>query len=100
MAYDYMGSGFSNFSGHAQNVYKSHTNPKSTDFDTVAPVEYYVGSGMEARKLNLGMPLYGRAFANTSGPGMRFDVAADGSWENGVWDYKVSDVERPLLPRK
>lgn len=90
MAYDYMGSGFSNFSGHAQNVRKSITNPRSTDFDTIAPVEYYLASGMPSQKLNLGMPLYGQSFANTSGPGMKFSPATDGSWENGTWDYKVS----------
>lgn len=90
MAYDYMGSGFSNYSGHAQNVYKSEKNPRSTDFDTVSPVDYYVGSGLPGSKLNLGMPLYGRSFANTSGPGTNFTPATDGSWENGVWDYKVS----------
>lgn len=92
MAYDYMGSGFSNFSGHGQNVYKSQTNPRSTDFDTITPVEYYLESGMSAEKLNLGMPLYGRSFANTSGPGMRYDPATDGSWENGTWDYKVRGI--------
>lgn len=97
MAYDYMGSGFSNFSGHAQNVYKSETNPRSTDFDTRTPVEYYLESGMPAGKLNLGMPLYGRSFANTSGLGMRFSPATNGSWENGIWDYKVS--LRPLRLR-
>lgn len=89
MAYDYMGSGFSNYSGHAQNVYFSKGNPKSTDFDTEGPVEYYLKSGLPAEKMNLGMPVYGRSFADTNGPGTKFGNTTDGSWEAGVWDYKV-----------
>ncbi|CZT20148.1 related to endochitinase class V precursor [Ramularia collo-cygni] len=90
MGYDYQGAAFSNFSGHAQNVYKSTLNPRSTDFNTEDPVEYYLGEGgLQPERLVLGMPLYGRSFANTTGPGEVFGNTTDGSWEAGIWDYKA-----------
>ncbi|RMZ85445.1 hypothetical protein DV737_g851, partial [Chaetothyriales sp. CBS 132003] len=91
MAYDYAGS-WSQKAGHQANLYLSHEHPAATVCSTTAAVEYYTGPHGCVRpgKIILGMPLYGRVFANTSGPGDAFQgVGGEGSWETGIWDFKV-----------
>lgn len=87
MAYDYAGS-WDKTSGHAQNLYKSRSNPASTPFNTYDVVQAYFSAGVTPSKLVLGMPIYGRAFTNTAGLGQPYNGNGKGSWEAGVYDWK------------
>ncbi|CAG8577505.1 9591_t:CDS:2 [Paraglomus occultum] len=80
MAYDFCGS-WSDVAGHQANLYAG-------DLNIDMAVRYYIEHGVHAHKIVIGMPLYGRAFRNTSGVGGRFNGVGEGTWEEGVHDYK------------
>ena len=87
MGYDYAGS-WDSVAGHQANLFPA-CDGKGTPFSTVQAVEHYLRNGVRPEKMVLGCPLYGRAFSSTSGPGKPFSGVGEGSFENGVWDWKV-----------
>lgn len=88
MAYDFAGS-WDRAAGHQANIFPSKQISTSTPFSADAAIRFYRDSHVPTDKIVLGIPLYGRAFQNTDGPGSAFSGVGEGSWENGVWDYKV-----------
>ncbi|CAD0017813.1 unnamed protein product, partial [Aureobasidium pullulans] len=92
MAYDFTGT-WSTHAGHQTNIAPCQQNPQSTPMSTEDAVRWYTEHcGIHPSKLVIGMPLYGRSFANTDGPGAPYSgVDSGASWEagSGIWDYKA-----------
>ncbi|KAF2427714.1 glycoside hydrolase family 18, chitinase [Tothia fuscella] len=88
MAYDYAGS-WDSCAGHQGNLFPDERHPDCTPFSTARAVKYYVDHGISPQKMVIGMPLYGRSFMSTEGPGKSYSGTGDGSWERGVWDFKA-----------
>lgn len=87
MAYDFAGS-WDQVAAHQANLYPSSDNPASTPFSAAGALEHYLKKGVARSKMVVGMPLYGRAFENTAGPGSPYQGVGQGTWEQGVYDYK------------
>jgi len=81
MAYDYAGS-WDSVAGHQANI-------RGGPISGAEAVKFYHGKGVPRHKLILGIPLYGRSFMNTEGPGKPFSGVGPGSWESGVYDYRA-----------
>ncbi|KAH7028014.1 family 18 glycosyl hydrolase [Microdochium trichocladiopsis] len=89
MAYDYAGGWDLAHTGHQANLYPNPLNPDATPFSTDRAVNDYLAAGVPARKIVMGIPLYGRAFEGTSGLGQPATGTGQGTWEAGVYDYKA-----------
>jgi chitinase len=85
--YDFAGS-WDSMAGHQANLFSSTSNPTSTPFSSSAAITYYASQGIAKSKIVLGMPIYGRAFEGTEGLGKPFSGVGQGTWENGVHDFK------------
>ncbi|PWZ02488.1 chitinase [Testicularia cyperi] len=88
MAYDFSGA-WSTVTGHQANLWNIKGKAPSTD----DAIRYYMGQGVPSHKLVLGIPLYGRGFENTDGPGQPFNGTGQGTWEAGNWDYKFLPIK-------
>ncbi|KXH67386.1 chitinase 1 [Colletotrichum salicis] len=94
MAFDFAGA-WENVTGHQSNVFRRKRNPQSTKASVERAFEEYVEEGgVSPAKINLGMPLYGRAFSNTKGLGKSYSRLPNGTLgQAGIYLYK--DLPRP-----
>ncbi|KAG0706141.1 glycoside hydrolase family 18 protein [Suillus ampliporus] len=81
MAYDFSGS-WDSIANHQANIYGGPISASQA-------ISWYNANGVPRHKMVLGIPLYGRSFMNTSGPGAPFSGIGQGSWEQGVYDYRA-----------
>lgn len=81
MAYDFSGS-WEKIANHQANIYGGPISASEA-------VDYYISKGVRKDKLILGVPLYGRSFMQTEGPGTSFTGVGPGSWEAGTYDYRA-----------
>ncbi|KAJ7594144.1 glycoside hydrolase family 18 protein [Mycena floridula] len=84
MAYDFAGS-WDTVANHQANLY----GKDPADLSVSKAVNHYMEHGVAPHKIVLGIPLYGRSFVGTAGPGQPFSSIGPGSWEKGVYDYRA-----------
>ena len=81
--------------GHQANVFGG-------EISVSRATQWYEAQGVARGKLIIGIPLYGRSFLETEGLGKPFSGVGEGTWERGVYDYRVlplPDSELVMDPR-
>ncbi|KAJ3480334.1 hypothetical protein NLI96_g8418 [Meripilus lineatus] len=81
MAYD--------FSGNWGSKANHHANLFGGQLSASQAVNWYISKGVPRHKVVLGIPLYGKSFKDTEGPGTAFNGVGGGSWEQGLYDYRA-----------
>lgn len=84
MAYDYAGSWLT-YADNQANLYGGARTGVSTD----AAVKWYLSQGASAGKIVMGIPLYGRAFEDTTGIGAPYNGIGPGTTEAGIYSYSA-----------
>ncbi len=103
MTYDFNG-GWQNISAHNAPLYydpaaASAGVPDATTFNVASAVQRYLDSGVPAAKLVMGMPFYGKGWANCANAGngqyQSCSGLPAGTWEAGSFDY--SDLQARFI---
>ncbi|KAA1477051.1 hypothetical protein DENSPDRAFT_867476 [Dentipellis sp. KUC8613] len=82
MAYDYAGSWLT-FADNQANLYGGARTGVSTDM----AVKHFLSAGADADKIIMGIPLYGRAFEQTTGLGAPYNGVGTGTIQAGIYSY-------------
>jgi chitinase len=88
MAFDYARS-WGLLTANQANFFHSTGDPFTTPFNTEDAVGNYTVKGIALSKIVLGMPIYGRLFAATDGLRQPFNGVGQGTWQEGVYDFKA-----------
>jgi chitinase len=80
MAYDFSGP-WTHRSGHHSQLYAMNKDEASG----ASGVQYLMSHGFPAKKILLGIPVYGRSFLHASGPGQKYKGNAG---DDGAFEYK------------
>ena len=80
---------FSRVAGSWDKIANHQANLFGGPISASQAVTWYINQGVPRSKIVLGIPLYGRSFLNTEGPGTPFQGIGQGSWEQGVYDYRA-----------
>jgi len=91
MAYDFSGS-WDSIANNQANLYGPPLNANDA-------VNFYISHGVPRSKLVLGIPLYGRSFTNTNGLSQPYSGIGPGTWEAGVYDYRVMPLPGSFVYR-
>lgn len=78
----FLAGSWDSIANHQANLYNGPISASTA-------INYYISHGLAPSKIVLGIPLYGRSFLNTQGPGTPFSGIGTGSWEAGVYDYRA-----------
>ncbi|MCZ2126592.1 MAG: hypothetical protein LC099_02330 [Anaerolineales bacterium] len=99
MAYDFHGT-WDNVTNFNAPLFSTPNDPGDSSLNVNAAVDNYLKSGVPANKLVLGVPFYGRGWANVGadddGLYQPASGAANGTWEAGSFDY--NDLAAHYLP--
>ena len=98
MTYDFFGAWDAKGPTAPHSPLTSYNGIPIAGFNTDAAIQKYLGKGVPASKLNLGIGFYGRGWTGVTqdAPGGTATGPAPGTYEQGIEDYKVLKTACPV----
>ena len=100
MEYDFRGE-WSLTTGHQAALFRSQSDPEYDNAVAISTsIVYYLNNGMAASKINLGIPLYGRGFANVpatnNGLWQPFSGVPRGTFDDASGVFQYWDIKAKI----